>query len=83
MQCCSDAAAPVRRAIWKAVSPFVAPKTKEKIVFLYGKEVPQTLAQHFEPHDVPHEYGGTGALRPITPDAAPWEAPGAPRRRRY
>jgi hypothetical protein len=32
-------AARARRAIWKMATPFVAPKTREKIVFLYGDQV--------------------------------------------
>lgn len=71
-------------AIWKAVQPFVAPKTRAKIVFLYGQEVASTLLTHFKPEDVPAEYGGTGLHRPISPGNCVWETlPGAPRRRKY
>ena len=70
-------------AAWRMVMPFVAPKTREKIAFLYGADVPQTLLRHYNAADIPVEYGGTGQLRPIQPGEAPWEAPGAPRQRRY
>jgi hypothetical protein len=66
------------------VTPFVAPKTSDKIVFLRAaSEVRATLAAHFEPADVPTEYGGTGQFRHVTGGPAPWEAQHAPRRRRY
>ena len=71
-------------AVWKAVQPFVAPKTREKIVFLYGPEVAQTMRHHFKVEDIPAEYGGTGDHRPLSPAPCIWETlPGAPRRRRY
>ena len=71
-------------AVWKAVQPFVAPKTREKIVFLYGPEVAQTMRHHFKKDDIPAEYGGTGEHRPLSPAPCVWEhLPGAPRRRRY
>jgi hypothetical protein len=69
--------------LWQAIKPFVAPKTKEKIVFLYGKAVADTLRAHFNAEDVPVEYGGTGQLRPIHPGPCVWEQQGAQRRRKY
>lgn len=69
--------------IWKLVSPFVAPKTRAKIAFLYGADVAAATLAHYAPGDVPVEYGGTGAFRAVGPGPAPWEALDAPRRRRY
>jgi len=69
--------------VWKLVSPFVAPKTRSKIAFLYGADVAAATLAHFAPEDVPAEYGGTGTFRAVGPGAAPWEVPDAPRRRRY
>ena len=70
-------------AAWRLVTPFVAPKTRDKIAFLYGADVKQTLLRHFDAADIPAEYGGSGALRPVKPEGAPWEAPDAQRQRRY
>lgn len=70
-------------AAWRIVTPFVAPKTRDKIAFLYGADVTQTLLRHFDAADIPAEYGGSGALRPVKPEGAPWEAPDALRQRRY
>ena len=71
-------------ALWKIVQPFVAPKTREKIVFLYGKEVASTVLAHFKAEDIPREYGGAGDYRPIGPGPCVWETlPGMPRRRKY
>ena len=68
---------------WRVVQPFVAAATREKISFVFGPAVGTTLLEHYDAADIPVEYGGTGALRPVTAGPAVWEAPGAPRLRQY
>ena len=71
-------------AAWKLVSPFVAPNTRSKIDFIRtSAEVRATLLRFYDAADVPVQFGGTGPLRPVTAGPAVWEAPGAPRQRRY
>ncbi|KDO25828.1 hypothetical protein SPRG_08772 [Saprolegnia parasitica CBS 223.65] len=46
--------------IWKAVSPLVNPKTREKINVVKGqKEIQKALLEYIDPENLPVEYGGT------------------------
>ena len=70
-------------AIWKVVRPFIAAKTRDKIHFVSKRSVGHLVLSRFHAQDVPPAFGGTGELRPLTPQPLPWELPGLARRRRY
>ncbi|KAL4449426.1 hypothetical protein ABPG77_007070 [Micractinium sp. CCAP 211/92] len=44
--------------LWKAVSPFVDPLTRDKLVFLSPKSPPEALAKHFNPAHIDDSLGG-------------------------
>lgn len=69
-------------AMWKFLSPLIAPATREKIHFIRGKEISDLLA-HCDAGVIPSEYGGTAPLRPISAGPAPWEPPGKRRLWKY
>jgi len=54
---------------WKAVSPFIDPKTKTKIHILSGANQTATLLKYIDADQLPVEYGGTN------PDFAPHAEP--------
>lgn len=44
---------------WKAISPFVDPLTRDKLVFLSPKSPPDDLAKHFDPAHLDDTIGGS------------------------
>ncbi|PRW60765.1 random slug 5-like [Chlorella sorokiniana] len=44
--------------LWRAVSPFVDPHTREKLVFLSPSSPPEALAKHFNPQHIDDSLGG-------------------------
>jgi hypothetical protein len=60
-------------ALWRLVSVLVAPSTKEKIQFIAGKHVKATVGKHVPLSLLPADWGGTGALRPLSAELAVWD----------
>ena len=55
----------------------MAPKTSEKIAFLYGKQALETYAREVEPEVLPVGYGGSNRDEHfISAEPAPWEKTG-------
>lgn len=51
--------------LWRVVSPFIQPSTKDKIKFLSGKDGERMLRQHIPQDVLPQIYGGAAAMVPI------------------
>ncbi|GMH34079.1 hypothetical protein BSKO_01913 [Bryopsis sp. KO-2023] len=51
--------------VWKVLEPFLDKVTKEKIKFVYGTNAIKQFKQVCDPHTLPPELGGTGALKRV------------------
>jgi len=71
------------RALLRLAAAFVAPRTREKMRFVGAAELRALLLARFEAADVPAEFGGEGALRPLTAEPLPWEDALLRRRNKY
>ena len=60
-------------ALWKLITPFVAPATREKINFVAGKDVAAVVGKHVDTSLLPADWGGTTPLRPLDDGPAVWE----------
>jgi hypothetical protein len=60
-------------ALWKLITPFVAPATREKINFVAGKDVASVVGKHVDTALLPADWGGTTPLRPLDDGPAVWE----------
>ena len=65
-------------AMWKLIMPFVAPATREKILFVPGKSVRAVVGKHVHPSLLPRDWGGDSELRHLDEGPAVWEAPREP-----
>jgi len=61
--------------LWKLITPFVAPATREKINFVAGKDVAAVVGKYVDTALLPAAWGGTAPLRPLDDGPAIWEAP--------
>ncbi len=74
----------VFHALWRLMSPFVAPGTHDKIGFVAGRDVARVLGVHVDAALLPADWGGSGALRPLSDGPAIWQPQhGEQPRRRY
>ncbi|EIE25944.1 CRAL/TRIO domain-containing protein [Coccomyxa subellipsoidea C-169] len=51
-------------ALWHAVSPFIDPETKKKVIFVYGSSGAKEIQSIISPEVLPTEFGGTAELIP-------------------
>ena len=60
-------------ALWRLITPFVAPSTREKFNFVRGGDVHAAVARHVPQSVLPTDWGGEAELRPLSTEPAVWE----------
>jgi hypothetical protein len=74
----------VFHALWRLMSAFVAPSTRDKIDFVAGRDVARVVGKHVDTALLPADWGGTSPLRPLSAGPAIWQPQsGEQPRRRY